>query len=74
MCTWKIILGDRFVTRERIVLFDNTKALLILLVVMGHFVGYYTSFSTDMKIMFFLFIFFICPYLFLFQGYFQNQL
>jgi len=58
---------------DRIALFDNTKALLILLVVMGHFARYYTSFSTDMKIMFFYIYIFHMPLFIFISGLFSKS-
>lgn len=50
-------------SKQRIFVFDNVKALLIILVVLGHAADYYTDHFESMRI-FFFYIYFTCHYLF----------
>lgn len=59
--------------KERNFLFDNAKAILITLVVVGHFADYYTPISDHMKILFFFIYLFHMPLFIFISGVFSKS-
>lgn len=61
------------IIKERNFLFDNTKALLITLVVVGHFADYYTAESEQMRRLFFFIYLFHMPLFIFIAGLFSKS-
>lgn len=59
--------------KERVFTFDNSKALLIFLVVLGHFVDYYTDISRNMQVLFFFIYIFHMPLFIFIAGLFSKS-
>ncbi len=69
-----IQIGCVNLAKERNYWLDNTKALLILLVVLGHAADYYTSVSDDMKVFFFFVYLFHMPLFIFLSGLFSKSI
>ena len=69
-----IQIGCDNLARERNYWLDNTKAMLILLVVLGHAADYYTDVSDDMKVFFFFVYLFHMPLFIFLSGLFSKSI